>query len=46
MSAICDGDVWVQCSVSSRDDYLIIVHIITDVAIAPGSHHTSTLNVT
>ena len=36
MSVIFAGDVCGQAPVSSCDGYLIIVHIITDVAIAPG----------
>ena len=41
MSAIFPGDLCVQTSVLAGDGYLIIVHVITDVAIAPGiSHHS------
>ena len=41
MSAIFPGDLCVQTSVLAGDGYLVIVHVITDVAIAPGiSHHS------
>ena len=39
MSAVFACDVCVQTPVSSCDGYLIIVHIITDVAIAPGAKY-------
>ena len=47
MSAIFPGDLCVQTSVLAGDGYLIIVHVITDVAIAPGiSHHSAASIVT
>ena len=40
MSAIFPGDLCVQTSVLAGDGYLIIVHVITNVAIAPGIRHS------
>ena len=46
MSAIFPGDLCVQTSVLAVDGYLVIVHVITDVAIAPGiSHHSSAASI-
>ncbi len=46
MSAIFPGDLCVQTSVLAVDGYLVIVHVITNVAIAPGiSHHNSTASI-
>ena len=46
MSAIFPGDLCVQTSVLAGDGYLVIVHVITDVAIAPGiSHHSSVASI-
>ena len=41
MSAIFPGDLCVQTSVLAGDGYLVIVHVITNVAIAPGIRHHS-----